>query len=182
MNNTVVPEDPSSDEYKVVLAQMLNRLDSTQPVGTKLCDAVMRLWPTPAFEAVVFRMYHDTHEIYLRRRAVDDTAYPGQWHVPGKLYRHGEQDRDVANRLEEEFGSKIGSFHLIGKEVTSEVRGTVHSLIFLVQLVRDPRIDDQHRWFPTNDLPQAIVDVHRDLIIPSAVQGCYNAKGYLNKR
>lgn len=183
MNGTVLENlSPESPEFKKVLARELSKLDPAKPVGTELCDAIMRLWPTPAFEAIAFRLRHDSHDIYLSRRAMDDTAYPGEWHVPGSLYRYGEQDRDVANRLEEEFGTKIKSFRLVGKETTSEVRGTVHSLIFIVQLAVDARIDDRHRWFPTNDLPQPMVDLHRDLIIPSAVKGEYNATGFLYKK
>ncbi|TSC85045.1 MAG: hypothetical protein G01um101413_429 [Parcubacteria group bacterium Gr01-1014_13] len=171
MNNTVVPEDPSSDDYKRVLAQMLNRLDTTKPVGTALCDAIMRLWPTPAFEAMVFRRSdRGGNEVFLRQRAMNDTAYPGQWHAPGKLYRHGEQDRDVANRLEEEFGTRIEKFDLVDKEITSEDRGTVHSHIFIVKLAGDPRIDDRHKWFPVSDLPSNTVNIHREIIIPKAAR------------
>lgn len=158
-----------SNEYKELLAKLLGRLDPTKPAGTKLCDAIMRLWPTPAFEAIALRIGDSgTLDIYLRRRAMDDSAYPGEWHAPGSLYRHGEQDRDVANRLEGEFGIKIKSFNLVGHKITSEARGTVHSLIFMVNLADNPRIDDRHNWFSVNDLPKVTVDLHREIIIPTA--------------
>lgn len=162
--------DPTTPEYRQVLAELLGRLDPTKPAGAVLCDAIMRLWPTPAFEAMAFRLRQGASEIYLRRRAPDDTAYPGEWHAPGSLYRHGEQDRDVATRLEKEFGVKIEKFELVGKEITAEARGTVHSLIYLVQLGGEPRVDDRHDWFPVNELPQVTVDLHRDLIIPAAAK------------
>lgn len=163
--------DPNSNEYKETLAELLNKIDPTKPAGTALCDAIMRLWPTPAFEAMLFRQRSGSPlEIYLRRRALDDTAYPGQWHAPGSLYRHGEQDRDVATRLEKEFGVPIEAFDYVGKEITSEARGTVHSLIFHVQVGGQPRIDDRHDFFPVTELPGEMVDLHRDLIIPAAAR------------
>jgi len=163
--------DPTSDQYREKVAELLGRIDPTKPAGTALCDAIMRLWPTPAFEAMAFRLNTNNGiEIYLRRRAMDDTAYPGEWHAPGSLYRHGEQDRDVANRLEKEFGVPIKkSFKFVSKEITSEARGSVHSMIFLVQLDGNPRIDDRHNWFPVNSLPEVTVDIHRELLIPTAL-------------
>ena len=172
MNNPILSNlDPNSSEFKEGVASQLNRIDPTKPAGPKLCDAIMRLWPTPAFEAMLFRHpQQGASEIYLRRRALDDTAYPGQWHAPGALFRHGEKPRDVANRLKGEFGVPIEKFELVGYEITNEERGTVHSLIYLIQLVGDARIDDRHAWFSTNNLPQAMVDLHRDRIIPVAAQ------------
>ena len=162
--------DPTSDQYKEMVAGFLDRLDPAQPKGTVLCDAIMRIWTTAAFEAMAFRLNTNGIEIYLRRRAMDEIAYPGEWHAPGSLYRHGEQDRDVANRLEKEFGVPIKkSFKFVGKDITSEARGTVHSMIFLVQLDGNPRIDDRHNWFPVNSLPEVTVDIHRDLLIPTAL-------------
>ena len=90
--------DPTSKQYKEMVAEFLSRLDPTKPSGTRLCDAIMRLWPTPAFEAMAFRQRSGATEIYLRRRAMDDTAYPGEGHAPGLLYRDGERDRDVGKR------------------------------------------------------------------------------------
>ena len=170
MNDRVIPAnlDRNSKEYKDIVAELLGAIDPSRPAGTTLCDAMMRLWPTPAFEAVVFRESSGTAEIYLRRRAMDDTAYPGEWHAPGSLYRSGEQDRDVAARLEKEFGAGIKRFDLVDKEITNEARGTVHSMVFLVQLAGDPRIDDRHAWFPVDHLPEVTVDLHHDAIIPKA--------------
>ena len=161
--------DHTSDEYKQLVAKMLGRLDPTKPSGAELCNAIMRVWTTVAFEAVAIRDNGGVPEVYLRRRALDDTAYPGEWHAPGSLYRHGERDRDVANRLEQEFGVPIKAFQFIDKLTTDEQRGTIHSLIFLVELDGDPRIDDRHNWFPVHNLPANTVSHHREPIIPMAV-------------
>jgi hypothetical protein len=169
MNNTVVPEDPSSEEYKNVLAQLLERLNPYTPKGTKLCDAFMQNWTSVAFEGAAFSRTKDGVKVYLRKRAPDETAYPDQWHVPGKIYRVGEHDHHVANRLEEEFGTKIENFDFIGRKIISyESRGTVHSMIFWVELAGEPRLDDHHGWFLINDLPQVTVVHHKNVIIPAA--------------
>lgn len=78
MNGTVLENLSSeSPEFKKVLARELGKLDPSKPTGTELCDAIMHLWPTPAFEAMVFRRINDAPEIYLRCRSVEETAYPG---------------------------------------------------------------------------------------------------------
>ncbi len=167
MNDPVLSNlDPNSSEFKEGLARQLSRLDPTKPAGTQLCDAMMRLWPSVAFEAVALRTKNGVREVYLRRRAMDDTAYPGEWHAPGSIYRNGERDRDVVNRLEKEFGVPILAFRYIDKHTTDEQRGTIHSMIFGVELRGDPRIDDRHKWFPVDDMPSNTVSFHKDLYIP----------------
>ena len=171
MNDQMIPAnlDPASNQFKAIVEGSLQRIEPGV-YGTKLSDASRRLWTKPAVEAMVFGKKTGTTEIYTCRRALDDTAYPGEWHAPGKLHHPGEQDGNVANRLEDEFGVRFERFELVGKEITNEARGTVHSMIFVVQLAGDPDIDDRHDWFPVNDLPQITVDVHRNLIIPAASQ------------
>lgn len=113
-------------------------------------------------------------EVYLRRSALDDIAYPGEWHAPEFIYRHGERDRDVANRLEKEFGAPITDFSYVGKFTTDEQRGTIHSLIYVVELGGDPRLDDWHQWFPVDAMPANTVEFHRDPIIPMAVTAAHH--------
>lgn len=163
--------DPTSDQYKEVVARLLLRLDPNEPAGEKLCAAVMRFWTTNAFEAVAIRPGHQGPEVFLRQRAVNDTAYPGMWHVPGSLYRHGEEDRQVADRLNREFGTRINRFEYCGKLVVSEKRGTVHPFVFLVELERDPRLDDEHKWVPVSKLrDENMVLHHLGQIIPMALR------------
>ena len=141
----------TSDEFKMVVAELLNRLIPGEPFGTMLCDAIMRITVTLAFEAVALRNNDGITEIYLRQRADGDTAYPGEWHVPGSLYRHSESDRNVADRLEQEFGVRIESLAFVDRIIVAEQRGTVHSLIFLVKLEGDPHLDGRHGRFHSPD-------------------------------
>ena len=167
--------DPDCDDFKnVVLVTLLGRMDPVKPKGPKLCNAFMRLWATPSFEAVAFRENGGELEVYMSRRASDDTAYPDEWHVPGAIYRASdEMDENVTQRLEQEFGVAIKDFELVDRMIVSEARGTVHSHIFHVQLAGNPRIDDRHRWYPVYDLPEVTVDHHRELIIPLATAAYY---------
>ena len=162
---------PQADLTKAFTAAVLRGRDPTKPAGTELCDAVMRFWTTNAFEALLFRRGEDGRiEVFLRQRSADDTAYPLEWHAPGSLYRHGEQDADVAGRLQGEFGCEIGNFELVGRHITSEARGTIMSLLFLVEALGAVREDDRHRWFPIDQLPERTVDFHRNVYIPAAAK------------
>lgn len=79
-----------------------------QPLGTPLFEAIMRLSVGVAVEAVLFRKNGDKLEVYLTKRAADDSAYPGQWHCPGSFMRPGESYADVFKRLNErKFKAKI---------------------------------------------------------------------------
>lgn len=160
--------DPTTAEYREFAACVLNRLNPTAPAGTVLCNAIMCLWPTIAFEGLMFRVGRERQvEVFLRQRALDDTAYPGQWHAPGSLYRAGERDADVANRLAREFGCTF-EYTYVDRHITTEARGTIMSLLFLCRARGEVRVDERHRWFPVDALPEGTVDFHRDVYIPQA--------------
>lgn len=156
--------------FKVAMAELLGNVDPTKPFGTTLFDAIAKVSYTPAFEAVAVRMGESGPEVFLRKRAEDDTAYPGAWHAPGSVFRPGERPRDVANRLGDEFGMPITHFDQVGLLYDiHEQRGSFLSIIFLVSFFGEPRVDDRHGWFPMNDLPEGTVDFHAEVVLPHAV-------------
>jgi len=165
--------DPTSDRYKEMVAELLNRI-KPGGYGTPLYNALARLGMNLAFEAVALRVNQETDkiEVYLRQRTANE-AYPFQWHAPGSVMRANENCGNwsvVVNRLAGEFGTKIlPGYEEIGELPTKEERGPFLSKIFLVQLDGDPREDDRHRWYPADDLPQVTVDHHEEHIIPLAV-------------
>lgn len=164
--------DPTSDKYKEMVADLLNRL-KPGGYGTPLYNALARLGLNLAMEAVALRVNCKTGkiEVYLRQRTSKE-VYPLQWHAPGSVMRADENSdnwRTVANRLSNEFGTKIVSYEEIGELPTKEERGPFLSKIFLVQLEGDPREDDRHYWCPVDDLPHTTVDHHEEHIIPLAV-------------
>jgi len=166
---------PDSDLYKEFAAAVLQRIDPHKPFGTLLYNTIARLSWNQFFEAVALRRGSrpsDEIEVYLRKRTDDDTAYPGEWHAPGSVFRPGENERMVADRVSREFGVPIYDFTYIGEYVDwerGEVRGSGVSRIYLVQLSGSPRVDDRHGWFPVDKLPEVTVDSHQIGIIPKAV-------------
>jgi len=165
--------DPQSDLYKEFAAAVLRRIDPHKPFGTLLYNAIARLSWNQFFEAVALRRGSSGEiEVYLRKRADDDTAYPGEWHVPGSVFRPGESERMVANRVSCEFGVSIRGFTYIDKYVDwekGEARGSGASWIYLVHFDGEPRIDERHQWFPVEKLPEVTVESHRIGIIPKAI-------------
>ncbi len=165
--------NPASDLYKDFVAKLLGRIDPKKPYGTALYNAIARLSWNMFFEAVVIRKRGKQLEVYLRKRADGDTAYPGEWHAPGSVFRPGENERDVTNRLEKEFGVPVVLFQMIGEYVDwekGEARGSGVSRVYLIKLDGAPREDERHGWFPINELPKVTVDSHRLAIIPLAVK------------
>lgn len=165
--------DPTSDLYKDFVAKLLDRIDPNKPYGTALYNVIARLSWSMFFEAVVIRMVGKDPEVYLRKRADDDTAYPGEWHAPGSVFRPNENERDVANRLEREFGTPITFFLKIGEYVDwekGEARGSGVSRVYLIELAGNPREDERHRWCPIDQLPPNTCHHHREAIIPMVVE------------
>ena len=136
--------DPEGNEYKNATASLLRQIDPQKAYGPTLYDSLARLTWSLAFEAVALRRKNDKVEIYLRQRAADDTAYPGEWHAPGSVRRPGESWRKVADRLTNEFGTSINSFREVGRVDSDEARGSFESAIFLVWLAGHPRVDGRH--------------------------------------
>lgn len=158
------------DELKELLADLLSLIHPRKFQGTKLCNALTRLKPAVAFEALHIRGSGKDTEVYLTKRPPDDIAHPNEWCAPSSIYRQGEHDQDVAKRLEEDFfHTGIKSFHFVSRfPVHHEERGTVHSNVFLVDLVGQPLLDLRHDWHPISKLPESIVPHHSDPIIPLA--------------
>ncbi|MFA6105001.1 MAG: NUDIX domain-containing protein [Patescibacteria group bacterium] len=164
--------DPNGEEaVKNALAQLLRLVDPSKPYGTVLFDSLSRLTWSIAFEGVALRLNPKTKkpEVFLRKRADDDTAYPGEWHAPGSAFRPREKPNLVARRLSREFGSEIMDFKLVGQYFSNEQRGDFLSLIYLVKFDGEPRVDNRHIWCPVDKLPENTVNIHRDHLIPAAV-------------
>jgi len=168
--------DGNYDEFKEVMAGLLLEVDPLKPFGTALFDSIARLSYNIAFEAVALRKNPGTGkvEVYLRKRSMNDSAYPGEWHCPGTMIRPYEVPKDQAKRLEAEFGVKISNYRRITGIYTAESRGPVLSEVYLVELSGPPREDESHLWFPVDALPDTTVNIHRDLILPQALVHYHN--------
>lgn len=141
-----------------------------QPLGQKLFEAIAALSVNISFEAVCLRKNQDTGaiEVFMLQRKPDQT-FPGQWHVPGSIFRPGEYPADVAQRLAKlEFKTSLAkNFSYITDYFVPEKRGWFLTKVYLVQLKGTPNTEGH--WWPVDHLPKKIVPVHKKKIIPAAV-------------
>src|SRR3989338_5641250 len=92
---------------KRMIIWLLRWVDPAKPYGAPLFNAFARLTVSVAVEAVCLRKKLGTgeFEVYLTKRSLDETAYPGQWHIPGTVMRPMEDLEDAFARLgAKEFG------------------------------------------------------------------------------
>lgn len=162
----------NENDVRRLAAEALNRVPPG-PLGTELFDAVSKHSVGNAFEAACLRRGATGQlQVYLRKRADDDTAYPGQWHLPGSFRRPGEKWDDVMQRLSQgEFKAVLCNRRLAGAiDVLEEERGTAVSFVFLVDLEEGTGETDSQKWFDVDGgLPQPMVAFHEEKFIPLAV-------------
>lgn len=159
------------NHFLILMAELLELVNPRIPFGTQLFNALARLTVSVAIEGFVLRRNQDNGqlEVFLRRRAEDDSAYPGQWHAPGTILRPGETYEQAFNRLAGEFGTSVLSFLLCDTlNSQKEARGHVLSIVFLVQLEGAPREDESHGWYAVDRLPRPMVDSHEDHMLKMA--------------
>ena len=143
-----------------------------KPLGSRLFEAIARLSVNVAFEAVCLRHNKKTKavEVFLLKRGPQE-SFPGQWHVPGSVFRPGEQPKDVIRRLNlpREFATPITSdFKCHGTVFIPDARGWFLSLVYLVKCKKTP--NPQGRWFNVKSLPKSVIPHHRKEVIPVAVK------------
>lgn len=156
---------------KQILAFFLRLVNPHKPLGTALFDAIAKVSVSVAFEAVALRKNPETDavEVFLIQRAENDTAYPGEWHVPGSVLRPQEAAEHVLIRLSKrEFGTKVVKSKFVAiLSNPGEARGHFISLVYRVKLDGEPV--GRGKWFPVDALPAKTVTEHRKHIIPIAV-------------
>lgn len=162
-------ETIDQDRAKIAAAVALDLIIPRKGMGTRLFDAHARHGINIAFEAAAIRDRNGTAQVYLTQRSLNDTAYPGQWHIPGSFVRSGESWDDVVNRLSNvEFKTEVLDYTLVERvSWLHEARGHIYSDVYLVRLKDEDT--NQGKWFDVEDLPQPMVDAHRDVLIPMAV-------------
>lgn len=143
-----------------------------KPLGSRLFEAIARLSVNVAFEAVCLRRNKKTKavEVFLLKRGPHE-SFPGQWHVPGSVFRPGEQPKDVIHRLSvpREFGTPVTSdFKCHGTIFIPDARGWFLSLVYLVKCKKTP--NPQGRWWNVKKLSKSVIPHHRKDVIPAAVR------------
>ena len=150
------------------LLRLLGQIDPHQPYGHELFNALARLMPTVAVEAVCLSPSLRGTEILLTQRKANE-SYPSQWHCPGSILRIGEEFEDVFKRLEQhEFGCQLLSKEFIGNlNNPEEVRGHGLSMVYLCEVEAEP---PKGQWFLLDNLPENMVSFHRDHLIPFVLE------------
>ncbi len=142
-----------------------------KPLGSRLFEAIARLSVNVAFEAVCLRRNKKTKatEVFLLKRKPHE-SFPGKWHIPGAVFRPGEQPKDAARRLgRREFGTDlISDFKCYGTFFVPEPRGWFLSLVYLVKCKKIPVSDGS--WWDVKHLPKNIITHHHNSVIPAAVK------------
>src|SRR3989344_7532630 len=142
-----------------------------KPLGSRLFEAIARLSVNVAFEAVCLRSNNKTKaiEVFMLQRKSHE-SFPGQWHIPGAVFRPGEQPKDVARRLAvREFGTAITSdFKCHGTFFVPDPRGWFLSLVYLVKCKKN--LANKGQWWDVKHLPKNTIPHHRKYVIPAAVK------------
>lgn len=172
LNKVFVFTTMAADEVKKTIADALNKIDPSEPLGAPLFDAIARHSISVAFEAFWLRNHNGKLEIFLKKRAANDSDYAGQWHAPGSVFRPGEQAKDVAQRIvgKELEISMFSSMRFVQFFVIpTKRRGWFLSLVHLVESTQLPAAG-KGTWYPVDDLPKNMVDLHRTLFLPAAIK------------
>jgi ADP-ribose pyrophosphatase YjhB (NUDIX family) len=153
-----------------LLIFLLRRINPRKPLGSRLFEELARLTWSVAFEAVALRKNTDGQvEVYLTKRAHTESAYYDLWHVPGSIFRPGESLWDVVDRLRlKEFFIRQQSVKFVKPiyNENDEIRGSILSLVYLVELEEDDR---RGKWYSVDRLPADIVQFHKNIVIPEAI-------------
>lgn len=165
---SVLEEDVSEDAVSRAVALLLDLI----PRGEKIPElfyALLKHAPWPSTESVALREGPDSPEVYLTQRPEEDPYYPGQWHCPGRMLRNMETIEEALRGLaEEEYGVSFDQCFLVEASIPpDQERNQALLLIHLVTLTGEPTKKGQ--WFPVDKLPEPMVAVHRDVIIPMAL-------------
>jgi len=156
------------DQHREQAAAALDLVPQDVPMGTRMFNAFCRLGVSPCVEAVVLRRNSGAIEVLMTQRSMNETAYPGEWHCPGTMFRPMESVDDAFARLEKkELGLEITMHCFCGiVNHTQEVRGHCLSLVFVCSIEGAP---EKGQWFNVDRLPKETVSHHREPIIPMAV-------------
>lgn len=164
--------------YRAFVAFLLGWINPRRPLGTQLFDAVARVSVTVAVETVAIRRRHGHLEVFLRRRSLNDTAYPGEWHSPGRVMRPGESVDDVFYGVRGEYHARFTRAQFVGNlNHQEEVRGHFFSPVYLVDIEGLGRRDKTHGWFRVDKLPQPMVRHHEKNLFPMAIAAFEEQEG-----
>ncbi len=166
------------DAVKKILTMLLPLLNPKNNFGTDLFNVMSPYWWTPAIEGVAIRKHPKTKklQVFLARRAADESAYPNKLHCPGTGLRSADAFKLAPetqfDRLRKIEGFNASDYKFIGLKYTpEEERGPYVSLVYLVDPSGLQEIAES-RWYDWETIKNdpTLVCHHRDSIIPMAIE------------
>lgn len=130
-------------DRRKIAAEVLNSLPSGE-LGAELFNAVAKKTVGCCIELVVINGKRPI-EVLLKRRADNDTAYPGQWHCPGTFLRPGEGYGEALKRFVEDelAGAKlIEPAVLFPLDPIQEERGSIVQVVIMARIENLTTADD----------------------------------------
>lgn len=155
---------------RLMAAQVLSIVPLRQPLGTRLFNVISKYSVNVAFEAVLLRRGTDGEmEVFLSQRLPTET-FANLWHVPGSIFRPGEVESGVAERLAiNEFGVERMDYQFCG-DVFSEYEGRTY-LHRVYKVVTSEEVSNAFgKWYEIDSLPLGMVQIHKDFVIPLALK------------
>lgn len=148
-------------------------VDSEQPFSKSLYNALAHCMLSVAVEVVTLRVRDGHVEVFLKRRANDDSAYPGMLHVPGTVIRVKDVDGEhtyknaIGRAAQSECGAQVLDFEYINEHFKHEPRGRFNCRVFLVRFLGEPTGGE---WSSVEALPADVIAEHAAFVIPIAVR------------
>lgn len=151
----------------------LLEVDPGQPFSKGLYNALAHCMLSVAVELVTLRVRDGHVEVFLKRRADDDSAYPGMLHVPGTVIRvkdvAGEHtyENAICRAAQSECSAQVLDYEFIDEHFKHEPRGPFNCRVFLVRYVCEPIGGE---WSRVDALPADVIAEHAAFVIPIAVR------------
>ncbi|MEK7567336.1 MAG: NUDIX domain-containing protein [Patescibacteria group bacterium] len=169
LKKSILQEKNTYEIEKKHVIKALSKIDPQKPKGTLLFNAVARVSVSVSIDAVCIRRnkWKKNIEVFLTKRSLNDSAYPGIWHVPGSILRVGEEFSDVITRLsKDEFGGNLKILDFLGHlNNKREARGHILVITYLCKTS-----GKKGTWYSVNALPKNTLKLHKDRTIPQAVK------------
>ena len=157
--NSINFEGYSQETLRKITAAALLRIKNPQyGIGKELFDAIIKMVPQTAIEAIIVDDIKSPKKVLLTQRS--DTYYQG-WHFPGSFIRFKEKMQDAVRRVVlSEVGANIQTIKDLNKKYEHfDGRGHSIGLLFLVTLSSQPKAG---QWFYT--IPKKIIAHHKKII------------------
>lgn len=157
---------------KKLAASFLVMVNPGLPLGTDLYNIIAENSWSVSFECVAIRRNKKTRKIqvFLAKRANNDSAYPGQLHCPGTIYRPNDTELTTLERLKKTEGIGVAAYQFVNDVIFNDERGPIIARVYLVESpTKKTESGKWHNWESVESNANVVAG-HREQIIPAAVE------------